>query len=59
MRGRSHPWDRLSVGFIMGLMANGWISCANYPGLPTTTLRLAFAYARDLLRSEKAYPSAA
>ena len=51
MRERSHPWDRLSVDFIMGLMAKGWISCASYPGLPCLCLRSA--------EIGKVYPSAA
>jgi uncharacterized protein (DUF433 family) len=53
---------RLSVEFIIGLMAEGWIEAdilANYPGLTREDVTACLAYARDLLRSEKVYPSAA
>jgi uncharacterized protein (DUF433 family) len=53
---------RLSVDFIIGLMADGWIAAdilRNYPGLTQEDLTACLAYARDALRSEKVYPSAA
>ena len=53
---------RLSVDFIIGLMADGWSEAdilANYPGLGHDDIAACFAYARDVLRSEKVYPSAA
>ena len=53
---------RLSVDFIIGLMADGWSEVDilhNYPGLSHEDLAACLAYARDVLRSEKIYPSAA
>lgn len=53
---------RLSVDFIIGLMADGWSEpdiLRNYPGLSRDDLVACLAYARDVLRSEKVYPSAA
>jgi uncharacterized protein (DUF433 family) len=46
---------RLSVEFVIGLMADGWGEAeivANYPGI-------SLAYARDILSSERVFPSAA
>ncbi|MGJ0510369.1 MAG: DUF433 domain-containing protein [Methylocystis sp.] len=53
---------RLSVEFIIGLMADGWSEAdilRNYPSLTREDVAACLAYARDLLRSEKTYPSAA
>lgn len=53
---------RLSVDFVIGLMADGWGEAdilRNYPGLSHDDLTACLAYARDLLKSEKVYPSAA
>ena len=53
---------RLSVEFIIGLMADGWAEAdilRNYPGLSHDDIAACLAYARDVLRSEKVYPSAA
>jgi uncharacterized protein (DUF433 family) len=53
---------RLSVDFIIGLMADGWSEAdilRNYPGLSPADVAACLAYARDVLRSEKVYPSAA
>jgi uncharacterized protein (DUF433 family) len=53
---------RLSVDFIIGLMADGWAEAdilRNYPGLCHDDIAACLAYARDVLRSEKVYPSAA
>ena len=53
---------RLSVDFIIGLMADGWAEAdilRNYPGLAREDIAACLAYARDMLRSEKVYPSAA
>ena len=53
---------RLSVDFIIGLMADGWNEADilhNYPGLAREDLGACLAYARDILRAEKIYPSAA
>ena len=53
---------RLSVEFIIGLMANGWSEAeilANYPGLTRDDVTACLTYARDLLQSERVYPSVA
>ena len=53
---------RLSVEFIIGLMADGWAETdilGNYPGLTHDDIAACLAYARDVLSSEKVYPSAA
>ena len=53
---------RLAVDFVIGLMADGWNETDilhNYPGLSHDDLAACLAYARDVLRSEKVYPSAA
>jgi uncharacterized protein (DUF433 family) len=53
---------RLAVEFVIGLLADGWSEAevlANYPGLMHEDIIACLAYARDLLNSEKAYPSAA
>jgi uncharacterized protein (DUF433 family) len=53
---------RLSVEFIIGLMAEGWAEAhilAAYPGLGRDDLVACLAYARDLLTAERIYPSAA
>lgn len=53
---------RLSVEFVIGLMAEGWSEAdilANYPGLVREDLIGCLAYARDALRAEKVFPAAA
>jgi uncharacterized protein (DUF433 family) len=53
---------RLSVEFIIGLMANGWSEAdilANYPGITHEDIIACLAYARDALSSERVFPSAA
>jgi uncharacterized protein (DUF433 family) len=53
---------RLSVEFVIGLMAGGWTEAdilANYPGLTHEDIIACLAYAHDLLSSEQVYPSAA
>lgn len=53
---------RLSVEFVIGLMADGWTEAEilqNYPGISHDDVAACLAYARDVLRSEKVYPSAA
>lgn len=53
---------RLSVDFVIGLMADGWSEAdilRNYPGISREDVAACLAYARDVLRSEKTYPSAA
>jgi uncharacterized protein (DUF433 family) len=53
---------RLSVEFVIGLLAEGWSDAeilANYPGLTRADILACLAYARDALGSEKVFPSAA
>jgi uncharacterized protein (DUF433 family) len=53
---------RLSVEFIIGLMADGWSEAeilADYPGVAHEDLLACLAYARDALSSEKVFPTAA
>lgn len=53
---------RLSVEFVIGLMADGWGEpdiLANYPDIAHEDIIACLAYARDTLSSEKVYPSAA
>ncbi len=52
---------RLSVEFVIGLMADGWSEAdilANYPGLSHEDIAACLSYARDLLNSEKVFPAA-
>lgn len=53
---------RLSVEFVIGLMADGWMEAdimTNYPGITHADVMACLAYARDTLSSEKVFPSAA
>jgi uncharacterized protein (DUF433 family) len=53
---------RLAVEFVIGLLADGWSEAeivANYPGLTHDDVLACLAYARDVLSSEKVFPSAA
>jgi uncharacterized protein (DUF433 family) len=53
---------RISVEFIIGLMADGWAEAdilRNYPGVTREDIAACLAYARDMLKAEKVYPSAA
>ena len=53
---------RLSVDFVIGLMADGWAETdilRNYPGVSHDDVAACLAYARDVLKSEKVYPSVA
>jgi uncharacterized protein (DUF433 family) len=53
---------RLSVEFVIGLMAEGWGEAeilTNYPGVTHDDIIACLAYARDALGAEKVYPSAA
>lgn len=53
---------RLSVEFVLGLMADGWSEAdivENYPGVGHDDLLACLAYARDAVSSEKVFPSAA
>jgi uncharacterized protein (DUF433 family) len=53
---------RLSVEFVLGLLAAGWSEAeivANYPNLTHDDIIACLAYARDMLSGEKVHPSAA
>jgi len=53
---------RLSVEFIIGLMADGWSEAdivSNYPGITHEDIIACLAYARDALSSERAFPGVA
>jgi uncharacterized protein (DUF433 family) len=53
---------RLSVEFVIGLMADGWSEAeilANYPGIGHDDVIACLAYARDTLSSERVFPRAA
>jgi uncharacterized protein (DUF433 family) len=53
---------RLSVEFVIGLMADGWTEAdilSNYPGITHDDIIACLAYARDTLSFEKVFPSAA
>lgn len=53
---------RLSVEFVIGLLADGWSEVdilSNYPGVTRDDVLACLAYARDTLSSEKVFPSAA
>jgi len=54
--------SRLSVEFVIGLLADGWSEAeifANYPGVGHDDILACLAYAHDRLRDERIYPSAA
>jgi uncharacterized protein (DUF433 family) len=53
---------RLSVEFVIGLMADGWAEVDildSYPGITHDDIIACLAYARDTLSSERVFPSAA
>jgi uncharacterized protein (DUF433 family) len=53
---------RISVEFILGLLADGWTFADildEYPGLAEDDIRACIAYARDIVQGERVYPSAA
>jgi uncharacterized protein (DUF433 family) len=53
---------RLSVEHVIGLLADGWSEqdiLADYPGLTAADVTACLAYARDLLKAERVYPTAA
>ena len=52
---------RISVEFVIGLMADGWTQAdimANYPTLTLDDIAACLAYARDVLQSERVFPTA-
>ena len=53
---------RLTVEFVIGLLADGWSEAdilSNYPGLAHNDIIACLAYARDILMSERVFPTAA
>jgi uncharacterized protein (DUF433 family) len=53
---------RLSVEFVIGLLADGWGEAeilANYPGVTHEDILACLAYARDALGTKRIFPSAA
>ncbi len=53
---------RISVEFVIGLLADGWDETDilhEYPGITHDDVIACLAYARDVLKSEKVFPSAA
>ena len=53
---------RLSVEFVIGLLADGWSEAeivGKYPGVEHGDVLACLAYARDRLRDERIYPRAA
>ena len=53
---------RLSVDFIIGLPADGWVEgdiVENYPGIAREDITACLADARDLLRTETIHTSTA
>lgn len=53
---------RIAVEFVIELMAEGWSEAdilANYPHLQREDILACLAYARDLLQSERVFPTAA
>jgi uncharacterized protein (DUF433 family) len=50
---------RLSVEFLIGLLADGWTEAdvlKNYPGLTHEDMLAALRYARERLQDERIYP---
>ncbi len=53
---------RLSVEFIIGLLAEGWSESEltrNYPGLTREQIQACLAYAKDRLSDERVYATSA
>jgi uncharacterized protein (DUF433 family) len=53
---------RLSVEFVLGLLADGWGEAdivANYPGVTHDDIIACLAYARDTISAERVFPGAA
>jgi uncharacterized protein (DUF433 family) len=52
---------RISVEFVIGLLADGWSVSdilASYPNLSQQDITACLSYARELLSSERVYPAA-
>ena len=53
---------RLAVELVIGLLADGWSErdiLTSYPGVAHEDIIACLAYARDMLSTERVYPSAA
>jgi uncharacterized protein (DUF433 family) len=53
--------SRISVEFVIGLLADGWSETEiveNYPGICHDDILACLAYARDMLKEERVFPSA-
>jgi uncharacterized protein (DUF433 family) len=53
--------SRMSVEFVIGLLADGWSEAEiveNYPGIGHDDILACLAYARDMLKDERVFPSA-
>jgi uncharacterized protein (DUF433 family) len=53
---------RFAVEFVIGLLADGWSEAdilSNYPGLAHDDIIACLAYTRDILTSERVFPTAA
>jgi uncharacterized protein (DUF433 family) len=53
--------SRLSVEFVIGLLADGWSEAEileNYPGIGHDDILACLAYVRDMLKDERVFPSA-
>lgn len=52
---------RLAVGFVVGLLGQGWAVAdifRNYPGLTQDDIAACLIYASEILQSDKTYPAA-
>lgn len=52
---------RLSVDFIIGLLAQGWSEAEvlrNYPGISSEDIKACLAYAEEMMKNERVYPIA-
>jgi len=50
---------RLSVDFVVGLLAQGWAEeevLRNYPGITREDIQACLQYARSVLEAERVYP---
>lgn len=50
---------RLSVEFIIDLLAQGWLEVdilKNYPGITQEDIKACLSYASNVLKTEKVYP---
>ena len=53
---------RLAVEYVIGLLAEGWLASDitdQYPGVTDADVLACLAYAREVMASERVYPTAA